>query len=197
MKRLLATTALVGALSAACVNLAAAQDPYLGEIRLFGYNWCPQGWLVAAGQTLSISQYSALFALYGTNFGGNGQTNFGLPNLSGRAPYGIGAGGVGQPFAAIYGNSNVTLTVQNLPAHTHQLFGSSAIEGTSSPTNAILPTLNVSTQKFYASSGSPADRPMAANAVGLTGSNIPVTVQSPALTLNWCVAMQGIFPTRP
>ncbi len=197
MKRLLATAALVGALSAACVNLAAAQsDQYLGEIRLFGYNFCPYpGWTQAAGQTLSISANAALFALYGTTFGGNGTSTFNLPNLSGRAPYGMLTNGVGQPIGALYGSSTVTLNVSNLPPHTHQLNASSSPDSTNQPAGAILST--PAAGKFYAAAGSPADRPMAVNAVGLTGSAIPVTVQSPALSLNWCVATTGIFPSRP
>jgi len=65
---------------------------YIGEVRLFGFNFCPTGWLQASGQTLAVNQYSALFSLYGTIYGGNGQTNFMLPNLNGRAPYDSGAG---------------------------------------------------------------------------------------------------------
>jgi microcystin-dependent protein len=129
MKRLLATGGLISALSITCINLAGAQDQYLGEIRPFAFNFCPQGWLTAAGQTLSINQYTALFALYGTTYGGNGTTNFALPNLSGRAPYGQSSG---QPIGTVYG----------------------------------------------APSGS-------------TGG-----AQSPALSVNWCVAVQGIFPPK-
>ncbi len=197
MKRLLATAALVGALSAACVNLAAAQtDQYLGEIRLFGYNFCPYpGWMQAAGQTLAINQYTALFALYGTTFGGNGTTTFQLPNLSGRAPYGMASGGMGEPIGASYGTSTVTLNVSNLPAHTHQLYGSSGPDFAAAPSGALLPTYAAG--KFYTAANAPADKPMAGNAIGITGSNVPVTVQSPALSLNWCVAITGIFPSRP
>ena len=87
MTRLLATAALASALQVICAGLVSAQDQekYLGEIRLFGYNWCPVGWTPAAGQTLIINQYVALFSLYGTAFGGNGVTTFGLPNLNGGA----------------------------------------------------------------------------------------------------------------
>lgn len=197
MKRLLATAALAGALSAGWVNLATAQEMYLGEVRMFAYNWCPVGWQQAAGQLLSIQSNTALFSLLGTTFGGNGTTNFGLPNLSGRAPYGQLANGQGQPFGALYGQSTVTLTVANLPPHTHQLFGTTANEGQPSPTGGLLPTLNVSTQKFYATSGSPANAPMAAGAIGITGSAVPVNSQSPALSMNWCIATQGIYPSRP
>jgi microcystin-dependent protein len=197
VKNLLAATALASVLSAAGANLAAAQTPYLGEIRLFGYNFCPTGWQQAAGQTLALAQNQALFALYGTNFGGNGINNFQLPNLSGRAPYGQLANNVGEAFATAYGTSTVTLTIANLPAHTHQLVASTANQGIYSPANALLSTDANTASKTYASPGSPANTPMAAGAIGSTGGNAPVTVQSPALSLNWCVAMVGIFPSRP
>jgi microcystin-dependent protein len=195
MKRHLATALLAGALSAAGVNLAAAQEMYVGEVRLFAFNWCPYGWLQAAGQLLPIQQYTPLFALIGTSYGGNGSTNFALPNLSGRAPYGQLANGQGQPLGAVYGTTQVTLTTANLPSHTHQLYASSAAETVPSPNGALLPTYP--SGKFYAASGSPASTPMAPNAIGFTGSNLPFSIQSPALSMNWCIATQGIFPSRP
>jgi len=195
MKRHVATALFVGALSAAGINLATAQEMYVGEVRNFGFNWCPYGWLQAAGQTLAINQYTPLYALIGTTYGGNGTTTFNLPNLSGRAPYGQQANGQGQPIGAVYGNTQVTLTVANLPAHTHQLYASSSAAGSGSPSGALIPTYSAG--KFYASSGSPANTPMAQNAIGMTGSNIPVSIQSPALSMNWCIATTGIFPSRP
>ena len=196
MKRAIATALLTGALSAAGINLAAAQEMYVGEVRLFGFNWCPYGWLQAAGQVLPIQQYTPLFALTGTTYGGNGSTTFALPNLSGRAPYGQLNNGQGQPIGAVYGQSQVTLLVSNLPAHTHQLFGSSASETTNSPNGAIFATWP-SAVKNYAAAGSPANVAMAPTAIGMTGNNIPVNIQSPALSMNWCIATQGIFPSRP
>ena len=197
MKRHVATALLAGTLSAVGINLAAAQEMYVGEVRNFGFNWCPYGWLQAAGQTLPINQYTPLFALIGTTYGGNGSTNFNLPNLSGRAAYGQLNNGQGQPIGAVYGTSQVTLTVANLPAHTHQLFATSAAPGGPSPANALLPTEPNANTKFYASPGSSANVAMAPTAIGMTGSNIPVVTQSPALSMNWCIATQGIFPSRP
>jgi microcystin-dependent protein len=197
MKRLFAIVALACTLSAGSVNLAAAQEPYLGEVRMFAYNWCPNGWLQAAGQQLNIAQYTALFSLLGTSFGGNGTTNFNLPNLSGRSPDGQQANGVGQPFGAAYGNSIVTLTIQNLPSHTHQLTASSGANSVNSPAGALTATFSSSADKVYTASGAAANTPMSTSAIGFTGGNIPVTVQSPALSMNWCVATVGIYPTRP
>lgn len=198
MKRHVATAMLAAALSILGIHGASAQfvQQYIGEVRLFAFNWCPTGWSPAAGALLPIAQNSALFSLLGTSFGGNGTQTFGLPNLSGRAPYGQFANGVGQPFGAVYGQSQVTLLVSNLPAHTHQLYGSSAAAGQPSPAGGLLPTFPNANQKFYTSTGATADRMMAVNAIGVTGSNAPITTQSPALSMNWCIATTGIFPSR-
>jgi len=197
MKRHVARVLLAGALSAAGINLAAAQEMYIGEVRNFGFNWCPYGWLQAAGQLLPIQQYTPLYALIGTTYGGNGSTNFGLPNLSGRAPYGQLANGQGQPIGALYGNTQATLTVANLPAHTHQLYGSTGAATTYTLNGSLLATPTSTTLKVYAGSGSPANSPMAAAAIGMTGNNIPFSIQSPALSMNWCIATQGVYPSRP
>lgn len=195
MKRLLTILILAPALYLGSVGLASAQEMYIGEVRLFGFNFCPTGWLQASGQILAISSNTALFALYGTIYGGNGSTNFQLPNLNGRAPYGSGTGG--QPIGASYGSSQVTLTVANLPAHTHSLNATSAAPSVDNPSGALLGTFPNAPQKIYAPGGSPANVPMAASAIGITGGNQPVSTQSPALSMMWCVATTGIFPSRP
>ena len=198
MKRHIATAILAGGLSIAGINASRAQQIpiYLGEVRLFAFNWCPTGWAQAAGQLMSIQANTALFSLLGTSFGGDGISTFGLPNLSGRAAYGQLSNGQGQPFGATYGNTQVTLTIGNLPPHTHQLFGSSASETTNSPNGAIFATWPASV-KNYAAAGSQANTPMAGNAIGITGNSVPVTTQSPALSMNWCIATSGIYPSRP
>jgi len=192
---------LAGALSIAGVNLASAQDMYLGELRAFGFNFCPVGWASANGAILSISANAALFALLGTTYGGNGTSTFGLPNLQSRAPYGSGQGpGLpNYPLGALFGTPTVTLLTQNLPPHTHQLFGTSGLNsaGSNSPAGALLPSYAAAGDKFYSATGAPNDRPMAANAIGLTGSGIPINTQSPGLALTWCIATSGIFPSRP
>ena len=197
MKRLLTIAALASALSAGWVNLAAAQNMYLGELRAFGFNFCPVGWASANGNLLAISSNTALFSLIGTYYGGNGTTNFALPNLSSRAPYGTGQG-PGLPNYVIgetFGQPTVTLLTQNLPPHTHQLFASTGPDAIGTPTNNLLPTYANAATKFY--STTTGTTPMATNAIGLTGSGIPVTTQSPGLALTWCIATTGIFPSRP
>ena len=166
-------------------------------MRAFGFNFCPIGWASANGALLSISSNAALFALLGTTYGGNGQTTFGLPNLQSRAPYGSGqgAGLPNYPLGALFGTPTVTLLTQNLPPHTHQLFASTGPDAIGTPTNNMLPTYANAATKFYSTTTT--TTPMAANSIGLTGSGIPVTTQSPGLALTWCIATTGIFPSRP
>jgi microcystin-dependent protein len=194
MKRFIVTAAFACALQMTATGLASAQEQYLGEVRLFGLNFCPIDWLQASGQILSISQYTALYSLYGITYGGNGQTNFGLPNLNGRAPYGSGSGG--QPLGAVYGNSTTTLTIANLPAHTHTFNGTTNPPAGPSPAGALSATFPQATDKIYSASGSPANVPMG-NAIGVTGGSQPISIQSPALAMTWCVAVNGLYPTRP
>jgi microcystin-dependent protein len=202
MKRLLATAALVGATTITCVNLATAQEMYLGEVRLFGFNFCPTGWAPAAGQLLAISSNTALFSLYGTFYGGNGTTTFALPDLRGRAPYnqGQGPGLPNYTIGEVFGTTNTTLNVAQMPAHTHTgtINATTAGDTINSPAGALLPTFPMNSRN-YAASGSPANTPMAAGTIttGPTGGNQPFSIQSPALTMNWCVATVGIYPSRP
>jgi microcystin-dependent protein len=190
MTRLLLTMLLSG-LGFLCIGPAFAQDQYIGEVRLVGFNFCPTQWIPANGQLLAITSNQALFALYGTTYGGDGVRTFGIPNLQGRAPIGVSPQ---EPLGAVLGNSTVTLTIANLPPHRPQLFGSSAGGGTGSPAGAMFATLP---GNDYAAAGSPADKPMSPNAIGSIGNGIPISTQSPSLSMTWCVAVQGIFPSRP
>jgi microcystin-dependent protein len=193
MKRCIATAAFACALQMTATGLASAQEQYLGEVRLFGLNFCPVDWLQASGQIVSINQYIALYSLYGTTYGGDGQTNFGLPNLNGRAPYGSGSGG--QPLGAVYGNSTTTLTVSNMPAHTHTFSATTNPPVGTNPAGALFATFT-GTEKIYPATGSPANVPMGP-AIGSTGGNQPFSIQSPALAMMWCVAVNGLYPARP
>jgi microcystin-dependent protein len=190
---------LAGALSIVGVNLASAQDNVSRRAARLRLQLLSGGLGFRQRRLLSINSNQALFALLGTSFGGNGTTTFGLPNLNGRAPYGTGQGPrlpnyvLGERF----GVSAVTLQVQNLPPHTHQLHGSTANLGVASPANAIAGTDPNSAGKFYAPAGSQANAPMAPNAIGITGNGFPVNTQSPGLAVTWCIATTGIFPSRP
>lgn len=172
---------------------AAQSDPLLGQVSLFATNWCPVGWLQANGATLSISQYSTLYALYGNTYGGDGVTNFQLPNLGGRAPVSwTGALQIGTAAGA----TTTNLTVQQMPAHTHQAFGSSAATATNSPLGGSLGTFPAG-QPIYADNTATPDILMHEGVVGVSGGNQPISIQSPVLSMNWCVATSGIFPQRP
>lgn len=163
--------------------------PYLSELRIFSFNFAPKGWALCNGQTLSIQQNTALFSLLGTTYGGNGTTNFLLPNLQGQVPMHYGNG---FPQGQAAGEANHTLTVNEMPAHTHSLLASS---------NG--PTVNTPANNFFASntgslpySAATANESMAATAIGNAGGAQPHNNMSPYLVLNICIALQGIFPSR-
>jgi len=167
-------------------------EPFLGMIAIYPYNFAPRGWAFCQGQILPIAQNTALFSLLGTTFGGNGQTTFALPDLRGRCPNssGQGPGLSGYDLGQQGGTENVTLTVGQMPAHNHPVAPAAS---TNSP-SASKPTNN------YPASGSFYDTAtnasMAAFQSGLAGSNQPVPIMVPYLTLNFCIALEGIFPSR-
>jgi microcystin-dependent protein len=178
---------------------ACSPESYLGSVCMTAATFCPRGYFEAQGQLISIAQNSALFALLGTTYGGNGQTTFALPDLRGRAAVGIGQGpgllrNVQQGEAS--GQEQVTLTQLQMPPHSHtaQLRGTASTGNTDSPAGAAparLPRSNV-----YSNAG--ADTAMAASTitVGTTGSGQPVDVRNPYLGMRYCIAAQGIFPPR-
>lgn len=162
-------------------------DPYLGEIRVFSFNFAPRGWALCNGQLLPINQNQALFALLGTTYGGNGQTTFALPNLQGRTPIHVGNGFVqGQSG----GEQAHTLVSSEMPAHTHPGVGSSAAADQGSPANALWAATG---SNAYSASPNATMNPAA---VGSVGGNQPHDNMSPYLTLSFCIALQGLFPSR-
>jgi len=178
-------------------------DPFLGEIRMVGFNFAPVGWALCNGQTLSISQYSALFALLGTSFGGNGTTTFNLPDMQGRVPINAGSGAGLSPYilGQSGGTENVTLSTPQMPSHTH-LANISNLAGTvSNPTNATLaqsntgtarePNLNVPNFVTTAPTGA-----LAPTTIGPSGGNLPHPNLQPYLTVYFIIALNGIFPSR-
>jgi microcystin-dependent protein len=163
-------------------------DPFLGEIRLMSFNFAPRGWAQCNGQLLPINQNQALFALLGTQFGGNGQTTFALPDLRDRVPVHLGGSmtSVGQRG----GEVAHTLTVNELPAHTHPVAASSATTGGSAaPAGKYLG----GTGNAYHAPASPVA--LRAGSVANTGGSQAHTNQQPFLTLMFCIALQGIFPS--
>ncbi|TDE28228.1 phage tail protein [Flavobacterium ranwuense] len=178
-------------------------EPFIGEIKILGFNFSPRGYMDCRGQILSIAQNTALFSLLGTYYGGNGQTTFALPNLQGRMPIGQGQG-PGLPshvLGEVSGVTSTTILQSNMPAHVHPATGISisvpASEGgadTDSPTNAVLAN---AIPGFYASGTNGSAAPIVASGVTtVTGSSMPIGIENPYLTLNYSIATQGIFPSR-
>ena len=163
-------------------------EPFLSEIRIFSFNFAPRGWALCNGQLLPINQNQALFSLLGTTYGGNGQTNFALPDLRGRLPMHTGSW---HTLGERGGESAHTLTISEMPTHTHVPNASSA-DG----------SLAVPTGNFW---GSHSERPYSANASNLVamnptgisnvGGSQPHENRMPCLALNFCIALQGIFPS--
>lgn len=172
-------------------------NPFVAEIRMFGFNFAPRGWALCNGQILPIAQNTALFSLLGTTYGGNGQTTFGLPNLQGRAPLhpGQGPGLSAYSLGQVGGTETVTLTQNQLPSHTHALNGITAPP----PATGTVPDATVGLGR--ASGGNAYGA--AANLVSMSpqslppqGGNQPHNNLMPYLAVNFCIALQGIFPAR-
>ena len=161
-------------------------DPFLGEIRVISFGFPPAGWASCDGQLLPINQNQALFALLGTSYGGDGRTTFALPDLRGRMPVHQGAGFV---TGARGGESTHVLTVAEIPAHNH-VARAAAVATTASPAGAIWAP---SGHQMYASAPTTA---MSAGAVAPAGGGQPHENRPPYLTLNFVIALQGIFPSQ-
>ena len=165
-------------------------EPFIAEVRIFTYNFSPRGWAFCNGQLLPISQNTALFSLLGTTYGGNGQTTFGLPNLQGRTPVGFGQGpGLGNyELGEVGGAETVTLTQQQLPAHTHSLMASANAATSSVPGGTVV--LATASSNQYA----PASNLVSMGTIG--GPGQPHSNRQPYTVLHFCIAVQGIFPSR-
>ncbi|WP_072053031.1 phage tail protein [Hymenobacter terrenus] len=179
-------------------------DEFIGIIKLFAGNFAPRGWAFCNGAQLSIAQNSALFAIIGTTYGGNGQTTFALPNLNGRVVIGMGQSGGTSNYnqGEVTGSENVTLTTNQLPAHTHALAFSSAAATTSSPTGNVLAQTNglvtSSEEAVTVNAYGPAINFVAGNpaAIAPAGGSQPFPVLQPSLVLNYIICMEGVFPPQ-
>jgi microcystin-dependent protein len=166
--------------------------PYIGEIRMFGGNYAPLGWAFCDGRSLPVAEYEALFNLIGTTYGGDGQQTFNLPNLQGRVP--IQRGGayeIGQSA----GETAVTLTIQQTPAHSHPLMGSTATAAGTNPQNAVLAHLpDAGVQSAYGSTA-----PFGAidpSSVSPMGGSQPHSNMQPCLAVAFIIALEGVYPTQ-
>ena len=163
-------------------------QPYIGEIQLFGFNFNPRGWAFCNGATLPISQNTALFSLIGTLYGGNGQTNFALPNLRGRVPIHWGAG---HDLGEAAGQEAVTVTVQHLPAHLHTASASTRSGDVPTPAGRVLAD---SPSQLYADASNLTT--LHPSSLTSAGGSQPHNNMQPYLVLNFCIALEGEFPTR-
>lgn len=172
-----------------------AQDAYIGEIRIVGFNFEPKNWAFCDGRILPIAQNTALFSILGTTYGGNGTTTFALPDLRGRAPIHSGQGQGLSPMTlgSMSGNSTVTLTQANLPSHTHIINATTADGNTGNPQNAI-PANTKLLDKEY--TNSPANTNMSQNMVQPSGQNLPVNNMQPYTGMNYVICLYGVYPPR-
>jgi microcystin-dependent protein len=177
-------------------------NPYMSEIRVMSFNFAPKGWAMCNGQFLPINQNQALFSLLGTTYGGNGQTTFALPDLRGRVPMHMGSGYI---LGQRAGQESHTLTISELPTHIHSV---NALAATADQNlGGVAPTGHTLAQAIISISGggtAPANifgtgtlnRAMGSSSVTNTGGSQPHENRQPYLTLNFCIALQGIFPSQ-
>jgi microcystin-dependent protein len=166
-------------------------EPFLSEIRAFGFNFAPKGWATCDGQTLAINQNQALYSLLGTTYGGNGTTTFNLPDLRGRTPI---------HFDASYregqksGSENVTLTTGEMPMHAHTLEATTSAPAANTPASNLLATLPADKANFTP----PANANIQLNpgSIAAAGGSYPHNNMQPSLVINFCIALLGIFPSR-
>ena len=168
-------------------------EPFIGEIRLFPYPFAPRGWALCNGQLLGISQNTALFALIGTIYGGDGRSTFALPDLRGRVAIssGEGPGLSTYDLGEVGGAESVSLTESQMPAHNHQVSVNGTSSGFRRPGGRYLGRVS---SPAYASSAD--DKTLNSGAIAQTGGDEPHENRPPHLTLNYCIALEGIFPSR-
>lgn len=173
-------------------------SPFLGEIRMFGGNYAPRGWAFCDGRLLPISQNSALFALLGNMYGGDGRSTFALPDLRGRAPisYGTGPGLPSYQWGEQGGSVSTTLTVNQLPAHNHSLNASSSAGYSDNPAASLIAAGSGTAEYIHATPPPTPDVSLAPASIGNTGSGQSVPIVSPYLAVTFIIALQGIFPSR-
>ena len=169
-------------------------DPFVAEIRIFPFNFAPKGWAWCDGQLLPLSQNTALFSLLGTTYGGNGKSNFALPDLQGRAPMhpGQGPGLSLHDLGETGGSETVSLLESEIPAHSHALNASQADGISQTPVNEQL-AAGIGIGQYAAPS---ALTQLSPNALAPAGGDLPHNNMQPYLTFYFCIALQGVFPPR-
>lgn len=172
-------------------------SPFVAEIRMFPFNFAPKGWAFCAGQLLPISQNTALFSLLGTTYGGDGKSTFALPDFQGNCALAPGQSTTGTLYdlGQMSGSQTVTLLQTEMPVHTHLVNSEStrnAVNSKPDPNQNLSKALGGSP---FLASGNP-DSTMAPQTIGITGGSFPHNNMQPYLTLNFCIALQGVFPPR-
>jgi microcystin-dependent protein len=176
-------------------------EPFLGQIQIFGFNFAPRGWAFCNGQILPIAQNTALFSLLGTTYGGNGQTTFALPDLRSRVPiqFGQGPGLSSYDLGQASGTESVTLTTNQMPAHQHTYVPRQASSGNpadaASPEGAFPAKTDIN-MYTGTTDGSFMGSPTAQQNTSIVGGSQPTPILQPYLALNFCIALEGIFPSR-
>lgn len=165
-------------------------QPYVGEIRMFGGNFAPAGWMFCDGQLLPISEYETLFNLIGTTYGGDGQSTFALPDLRGRLPIHQGNGFA---LSETGGAEEITLTSSQIPAHTHPLLANSALGNVASPAGSVLAQSRTAGLDLYLEDVPSVN--MAATAIGSVGGSQPHTNMQPYLCVSFIISLFGIYPS--
>ena len=172
-------------------------DPFVAEIRIFPFTFPPKGWAFCNGQLMPLSQNTALFSLLGTTYGGDGKSNFALPDLQGSAPMhpGQGPGLSLHDLGETGGSETVTLLESEMPAHSHGLVANTTTGTKSTPAANSLARTSGATP-YLPTAGNPQTTPMAAQALPPAGGDQPHNNMMPYLTLNFNIALQGVFPPR-
>lgn len=172
-------------------------DGFIGEIKIVGFDYAPMNWAFCNGQLLPIYQYTAVFAVLGTTFGGDGKTTFALPNFQGRAPMhaGSGPGLTPRALGKADGCTSVTLTAVQMPQHTHSPMGTSGT-GAVSPENNTWGTIPTELDPIPAYQSGPPDKQMGSAILGNTGGGMPHSNLQPYLAVNFVICLFGLFPVR-
>jgi microcystin-dependent protein len=173
-------------------------DKFVAEIRIFPFNFAPVGWALCNGQLLPISQNTALFSLLGTTYGGDGKSNFALPNMQGNTPMqqGQGPGLSLRDLGELGGEQAVTLLQTEMPAHAHTAIAATGTGQGNPSTNAWASGLKTGPSLYSPPGANSKDVAMSPLALSIAGGNLPHNNMMPYLTLNFCIALQGIFPPR-
>ena len=183
-------------LASGAITASAQAEASLGDIILVGFNFCPRGYADTHGQLLPINTNQALFSLLGCNYGGDCRTTFALPDLRGRIPvsYGQGVGLPDHALGARFGSETTTMLSSNMPDHSHAAFGTTSAPNEETPAGNSLASFPAGTTNIY--STGPLNETMAPGVIAPPGGSQPISVIAPTTTLRYCIATQGVFPSR-